>query len=66
MRASGERVTYGIGNVMIAIDDEEWPTIFLRGPAGCLALLGAMALESFGLAPDPVNKRLVPVIGMLA
>ena len=25
-----------------------------------------MTLEEFGLAPDPVNKRLVPIAGLLA
>jgi len=65
MLGSGERVRYGVGQVAIALDGEEWPTLFLAGPRGCPALLGAMTLEGFGLAPDPVNKRLVPVTGLL-
>lgn len=64
--ASGERVAYGVGQVTIDLNGEAWPTMFLAGPPGCPALLGAMTLEGFGLAPDPVNKRLVPVIGLLA
>src|SRR5712691_6066882 len=65
MLASGEQVTYGVGTVNIRLDGEEWPTLFLAGPAGCPALLGAMTLEAFALAPDPVNKRLVPVVSLL-
>ena len=66
MLASGERVAYGVGQVTIELNGEEWPTMFLAGPSRCPALLGAMTLEGFGLAPDPVNKRLVPVTGLLA
>jgi len=42
------------------------PNFFLEGPPGSLALLGAMTLGGFALAPDPVNKRLVPVVSLLA
>ncbi len=59
--ASGERVTYPAGQVSIQLNGEEGITFFLAGPPGCLALLGAMTLEEFGLAPDPVRKALVPV-----
>jgi clan AA aspartic protease len=64
--ASGERVTYPAGQVSIQLNGEELITIFLVGPAGCLALLGAVTLEEFGLAPDPIRKTLVSVGGLLA
>lgn len=64
--ASGERVTYPAGQVAIQLNGEEAITFFLAGPPGCLALLGAVTLEEFGLAPDPVQKTLVPVGGLLA
>ena len=64
--ASGERVTYPAGQVAIHLNGEEVTTVFLAGPAGSLTLLGAVALEEFGLAPDPVRKTLVPVGGLLA
>jgi predicted aspartyl protease len=35
------------------------PVIF--APEGSLFLLGATALENFGLEVDPVNKRLKPI-----
>ena len=64
--ASGERVTYLMGQVVMKLGEEELITIFLAGPSGCRPLLGAVTLEEFSLATDPVNKRLVPVIGILA
>ncbi len=64
--ASGERVTYPAGQVAIRLNGEELVTLFLQGPIGCLAVLGAVTLEEFGVAPDPVRKILVPVAGLLA
>ncbi len=64
--ASGERVTYPAGQVAIQLNGEEVITVFLAGLPRCLALLGAVTLEEFGLAPDPVRKALVPVGGLLA
>lgn len=64
--ASGERVTYAAGQVAIRLNDEELNTPFLVGPPQSLALLGAVTLEQFGLAPDPVRKTLVSVGGLLA
>jgi clan AA aspartic protease len=63
---SGERVIYPAGQVSVQLNGEELVTIFLAGPAGCLPVLGAVTLEAFGLAPDPVRKVLVPVAGLLA
>ena len=45
---------------------EELMTIFLAGPPGCYALLGAVTLEEFGLAPDPIKNILTPIVGLLA
>lgn len=64
--ASGERVTYPTGQVVMRLNGEDLTTIFLAGPPGSLGLLGAVTLEEFGLAPDPVKKTLVPVGGLLA
>lgn len=64
--ASGERATYPAGQVAMQLNGEEEITTFLAGPSNCLALLGAVTLEQFGLAPDPVKKTLVSVGGLLA
>jgi predicted aspartyl protease len=58
MLASGERVVYRL--VRIRLGEEEHTTTFLAGPAGCRALFGAFGLELFGLAADPVHRRLFP------
>lgn len=63
--ASGERVTYPLGQVAMQLDGEELVTIFLAGPPRCQPLLGAVTLEEFGLAVDSVRKRLVSIPGLL-
>ncbi len=50
----------------IQLNGEEVITVFLSGPSGCLAQLGAVTLEELALAPDPVRKALVSVGGLLA
>jgi len=64
--ASGDRVVYPMGQVALRLDGEELTTIFLAGPPDCRPLLGAVTLEEFGLAPDPVRKVLIPIVGLLA
>jgi len=49
----------------VKLGTRERTTMFVAGPSGCPALLGALALESFGLAADPVHQRLLPVVGHL-
>ena len=65
MLASGELVTYRLGDVYIRFNDEDHTTTFLAGPPGSRALFGAYALELFSLAVDPVNQRLFPVPALL-
>lgn len=63
--ASGERIVYRVGEVRVGLGDEERVTVFFAGPPGSRALLGAVTLEQFGLAADPVHRRLFPVPGLL-
>jgi len=63
--ASGERVLYGVGVVHVVLDTREFPSIFVAGPPGCPALLGAVTLEEFGLGVDPVHRRLIPVVARI-
>lgn len=65
MLASGERVVYRIGEVRVRLGDEERTTVFFAGSPGARALLGAVTLEEFGLAADPVRQRLFPVPALL-
>jgi len=59
--ASGEDVTYAMGQVLMRLNGEEMSTVFLAGPPGCQGLIGAVTLGQFALAADPVHQRLVPV-----
>ena len=59
--ASGEDWTFAMGQVLMRLNGEDIATIFLAGPPGCQGLIGAVTLEEFALAADPVHQRLVPV-----
>src|SRR3990172_13187028 len=54
-----------IGPVALRIRGEVQPFICIFGDEGCMLLLGATTLETFSLAPDPVNETLNPTIAML-
>ena len=62
--ADGQRVERPLGQARMRIadtpDSEEFyvPIIFL--PKGAVPLLGAAALETFGLVVDPQGERLLP------
>ena len=63
--ASGREEAWPLTIVLVALEGQELPTICLVGPRGGPALLGAVTLEEFALAADPVGRRLVPVTGYL-
>ena len=50
---------------VVEIDGNRLTTIAIFGDPGSEALLGAVTLEQFSLAPDPVSKKLVPVEALL-
>lgn len=54
-----------VGEAIVRIDDRTRTNVVIFGDEGSQPLLGAFILESFGLAADPVNQRLVPVPGYL-
>ena len=41
--ASGEDVTYPMGQVLMRLNGEEMATVFLAGPPGCQGLIGAVS-----------------------
>jgi clan AA aspartic protease len=59
--ANGQRDVWRMGEVRIKLGAEERTTVFLAGPPGCRPLLGAVTLEEFGVAVDPIHQRLVPI-----
>lgn len=48
--------------VLITLEGRTLHTVCLFGEAGDLDVLGAYTLEGFGLAVDPVQRRLIPAI----
>lgn len=64
--ANGEIVERPSGLVLVTIDGITVATTCIFGDPDSIPLLGAVALEECGLAPDPVARRLVPVVGLLA
>ena len=63
--ADGRTVERDVGRTWVQIDDrsEIVPVVFADEDSE--ALLGAVTLEIFRLAVDPVRRRLVPVPGLL-
>jgi predicted aspartyl protease len=60
--ADGTEVDRGIGRTWVRFDGREEFTLVVFGDD---ALLGAVTLEEFLLAPDPSSRRLVPVRGLM-
>ena len=63
--ADGRESDLPLGEVRFTIDGQGLTTPCLISGPGTPALLGAVTLEAFGLATDPVQKVLVPVTGFL-
>ncbi len=63
--ADGRQVIYNISWIRVRIDGRTQPTIAVFGDRGSEPLLGVLTLEGFGLAADPVDRRLLPVPGLL-
>ena len=53
------------GEIPIKIDGEVLSPLCIFGDPGSHILLGATTLQEFSLAPDTVNERLVPTVGLL-
>jgi len=55
---------YEAVEVAVRIDGEVLHSLCLLGEDGMDPLLGAVTLELFSLGVDPVNRRLIPVVGL--
>jgi clan AA aspartic protease len=60
--ADGTEVEREVGRAWVRYQGREQYTLVVFGDH---ALLGAVTLEEFLLAPDPVERRLVPVPGLM-
>ena len=63
--ADGRQVEMDVGAVSLRLDGRSFPVLAVFGGDEAGTLLGAVALETFGLAADPIRGRLVPVAGLL-
>ena len=63
--ADGRRVTRDLAPVFVRLDGDVMSTPCILDDEAQEALLGAVTLEEFGLAVDPVRKQLVPAPGYL-
>lgn len=63
--ADGRTAEYPIAQVRIRLDGRTRVTVCVFGEEGTEPLLGNYTLEGFGLAVDPLNKRLITVRGYL-
>lgn len=57
--ADGRKVKRDVAVASVRLDGRVRPTVCVVGDEGTKPLLGAITLEAFGLAADPVNRRLV-------
>jgi predicted aspartyl protease len=48
--------------ILITLEGRSLHTVCLFGEGGDMEVLGAYTLEGFGLAVDPVQRRLIPTI----
>jgi predicted aspartyl protease len=58
----GKTTQRGAAEVLITLEGRTLHTLCLFGDPGDLEVLGAYTLEGFGLAVDPVQRRLIPAI----
>lgn len=63
--ANGLIIECDVGEAIVRVDGRTRTNLVVFGEEGTEPLLGAFTLESFLLAPDPVNQRLIPVPGYL-
>jgi aspartyl protease family protein len=63
--ADGRSVELDVGETSVRIGRRVRTTLVIFADNGVQPLLGAYTLEAFLLAIDPVNRRLVPVSGLL-
>lgn len=58
--ADGRSVVRELATVVLRLDERTRHVLCIVGENGDEPLVGATALELFGLTADPVNRRLVP------
>jgi clan AA aspartic protease len=64
--ADGRREDYGLAWARITLEGRTDLTLVLVGTRHSQPLLGAFTMEGFRLAVDPTNRRLIPIIPLIA
>ena len=64
--ADGRTVEWEFGDALFVVDGYQAPSPVIFGDEGCPKLLGAVTLEAMGVGVAPVNRRLLPIDGLLA
>lgn len=59
--ADGRTAECDVGFAMVSLDGRHAPTLVVFGDEASEPLIGAVILETLGLAVDPVGKRLISV-----
>lgn len=62
--ADGRVVEREVAQTRVRLDGQQRVTLVVFGNHGSRPLLGTYTLEGFGLAADPVNRRLIRVRGL--
>ena len=63
--ADERRVHIDVGITWLRFEGEAYPNLVVFGPDDAQPLLGAVTLETFGLAVDPVSQRLIHVDALM-
>ena len=63
--ADGREVERDVGETRLRLNGSSRMTVVVFGAEDSEAVLGAVTLEELGLAVDPLNRRLIPVPGLL-
>ena len=58
----GRTTERAMAEILITLEGRTLHTLCLFGESGDLEVLGAYTLEGFGLAIDPIQRRLIPAI----
>jgi clan AA aspartic protease len=63
--ADGSQHEWQMGRTWVKLQGKQEMTLVVFGEENVSPILGAVTLEEFLLAPDPIRKTLVPVPGLL-
>jgi aspartyl protease family protein len=63
--ADGSHKEWEVGRTWVRLEQKSEMTLVVFGEEDVEPILGAVTMEEFLVAPDPIRRRLVPVPGLL-